>query len=124
VHRKNVESLLGTLSKEEKFVVVLTSPGLRSFPYAGADDIAWFDLFAQETRYGAQLYRFPLIDVGERMKQLMLQNSDEYESMFSDNVYLSEKGKQFVADFVFRRFQSVMEQRTPAVAAGTGTEME
>ncbi|MFC1485744.1 SGNH/GDSL hydrolase family protein [Candidatus Latescibacterota bacterium] len=107
-HRRNVDNFLGALKHENRFVIVLTSPGLRNFAAMDPDDFEWYREYTQVIRTEARAYRYPVIDVEYRIRRVLLRDPVEYISFFSDNVHLSEKGKIFIADYIFQRFVSVM----------------
>jgi hypothetical protein len=110
-HRLNVEKFIAELKRERKFVVMITTPGLRSFPSAEPEDIQQYDDFVQVTRDIARVYQFPCIDIAAQMKRIMRNDEEEYRSLFSDNSNLSDKGKQFIADYILSRFRAALEEQ-------------
>ena len=100
-HKRNAESFLGKLKHENKFVVILTTPGLRGFAHASDDVIYAFDEFVSATKDAARLYHYPVIDVASHMNRLRLNDPDAYMDLFSDESHLSEAGKKYVADMIY-----------------------
>lgn len=107
-HESNVEEFLGELKKRNKFVVLITSPGLMSFPAADDETLDMFDRFIQTTSDGARMYRFPVIDVAGRMERLLRRDPVRYMSLFADNSTLNLEGKEYVGDIVFEYFQEAV----------------
>ena len=107
-HRRNVDNFLGALKHEDRFVIVLTSPGLQNFAFMDPDDLDWYREYTQVVRNEARVYRYPVIDVEYRVRRVLLQDPKEYYTLFVDNSHLSEKGKIFIADYIFEQFVSVM----------------
>jgi len=93
------------LRKQGVFVIVLTPTGYR-YAMPGEEEYARFQEYCDMISLQARLNHFPVIDVADKFKKIQDDDQSAFESLFSDAVHLSDKGKEsvagIVADFVRR----------------------
>ena len=104
-HKKNLDKFYSALQESNTFVIVLTTTGLRDF--VGKDDPRLLTLkdFNQIVRESALYHHFPVIDVFRHMEKYRLVHPEEYLSLYNGQFMLSEKGHEFVADFIYQSIE-------------------
>ena len=107
-HKNNVTNFYSILKKEGVFVIVLTTTWLRNINSRDDPRAQRLNEFNDTIRDYARYYQYPVIDVARYMEKLMLTKHDIYRSMFSDSVLLNDKGKKFVADYIYQRFLIIL----------------
>lgn len=107
-YKKNMEEFYSILKKSETFVIVLTTTTLRDYKRKDDPRAQRVEDFNEITRNCARYYHYPLIDVAKYMQDLQLSNQDEYWSLFSGSVMLSEKGNKYIADYIFQRITKIL----------------
>lgn len=111
VFKDQVDDLLKLLQERAQFVIVLTPVGYRDIK--GKDDPRYQRLkeFNDIIIYSAAYHHYPYIDVCTYMENLWNSNSKEYVTMFSDQIHLSEKGQEAIANFIMRKVTSALKMK-------------
>ncbi|HDY87928.1 MAG TPA: SGNH/GDSL hydrolase family protein, partial [bacterium] len=109
-HRKNIDNFYSILKKDGVFVIILTSTGIRNIRDRNDPRAIRLQEFNDIVRDYARYYRYPVIDVARYMEKLMLSKPDEYRSLFSDSVMLNDKGKKYIAEYIYQRFSNILDK--------------
>ena len=107
-HVKNIKKFYSILKKSETFVIILTVNGPRDLKLKNDQRVNILQNFNDILRDYSLYFQFPLIDVARYMENLRFSKPDEYRSLFSDNILLNEKGKKYIAHFIFQRITKIL----------------
>ena len=110
VFKDQVDDLLKLLQERAQFVIVLTPVGYRDIK--GKDDPRYQRLkeFDDIIAYSTAYHHFPFLDVRMHMENILKSDPEEYKTMFSDPIHLSEKGQKAVADFIMERVTTALNR--------------
>jgi|GEM_PF-2730913 lysophospholipase L1-like esterase len=108
--KKSLDKLYSTLQRNNTFVIVLTTTGLRDF--AGTDDPRLITLkeYNQIVRESALYHHFPVVDIFRHMEKYRMLHPEEYRTLFASQFLLSKKGHEFVADFIYQSIEQNFEE--------------
>ena len=107
-HTKNVNNFYSILKNDGVFVIVLTTTWIRNIKSRNDPRAQRLNEFNDIIRDYARYYHYPVIDVARHMEKMMLSKPGEYRLMFSDSVLLNDKGKKFIADYIYQRFLKIL----------------
>ena len=107
-HLDNINKFLSELKKSGVFVIVLTTTGLRDVETKNDMRVQILENYNNVVRDCTRYYHYPLIDIARHMDNLRLSKPREYLSMFGDYILLNDKGKEYVADYIYHRITTIL----------------
>jgi len=110
-YREQIKELFGVLKKHDVFVIVLSAVGFRDATSIYDSRMERLEEFNEVTVWEAGHHGFPVIDVAGYVERLRLTDTEEYQSLFKDNMRLNEKGQKFVIDYVVRNLNKAYGRR-------------
>ena len=107
--RGQVNEFMNILQEHKVFVFVMTPVGFRDF-FPGFDSrVDRLEELNKIILWEAGLHRYPVIDVGEYMGRLRMNNAEKYRSMFSNEYQLNEMGQRYVLEYVVKHIKKAMK---------------
>jgi len=110
-YREQIKELFGILRKHDIFVIVLSAVGFKDATSIYDSRMERLGEFNEVTAWEAGHHGFPVIDVAEYVERLRLTDTEEYQSLFKDNMRLNEKGQKFVIDYVMKNLNKAYRKR-------------
>ena len=105
--RQYVEELFVMFDEHGIFAVVLTGVGYQSFRGAYDRRLERLDEYNELTIWKAG--NAPVIDIASYMKRIRETAPEDFRAMFESEYVLNDEGKQYVFDFLLKRFRKVFD---------------
>ena len=100
--------------EEDVLAVVLSTTGYRDWGPGNEDLRFRLSEFNEITMVRAKTAHLPVIDLADHMEQLRRMKSDEYVSLFQDDIHLNEKGQRYIADFLHDTIKKALINKLPS----------
>lgn len=109
-HKRYMDSFMKNLETNGVMAVFVSAPGVGDLE-PGDFRLQILDGYNDSLENTASYYFFPYFDLTYEVRGILYSDVDRFHNLFISALELSPEGKQFVADFVFRRMVRLLEKQ-------------